>query len=170
MRIVAHNLEVVYINYARRQTMTVPPYDARGLLPPGIHEASWDDVVTRFGSSPPRVALLANLRRALDVLTAIGYQRVWLDGSFVTGIEAREERPPGDVDVCWDLAGVDVERLTAIAPELHPLRGDPAICRRHFGGDYFAVVEPIALGQVEMFQYDRDGERKGIILLVLESS
>lgn len=140
--------------------MAVPPYDARGLLPPGIHEASRDDLAIRFGSSPPR----------RELLTAVGCQRVWLDGSFVTDVEAREGRPPGDVDVCWELTGVDIARLAETAPELHPLMGDPAARRERFGGDYFAVVEPLALGQVEMFQYDRDGDRKGILLLILGDS
>ncbi len=143
----------------------LPEYDARGALPPGIHQASWVDVVARFGGSPDRAALLAGLRRALDVLATVGCQRVWVDGSFVTDVEAQEGQPPGDVDVCWDLAGVDVARLAALAPELHPLRGDPVARRRRFGGDYFPVVEPIVLGQVEAFQFDRDGERKGIVLL-----
>ena len=59
-------------------------------------------------------------------------------------------------------------RLASLAPESHPLLGEPVARRRRFGGDYFPVVEPLALGQLEAFQFDRDGERKGIVLLVLE--
>ena len=127
-------------------------------------------MASHFGSGPTSAALLAGLRRALNALAAAGCRRVWLAGSFVTDVEAREGRPPGDVDVCWDLAGVDVARLAAHAPELHPLRGEPASRRRRYGGDYFPVVEPLALGQMEAFQFDRDGERKGSVLLVLEGS
>ena len=148
--------------------MAIPAYDERGNLPPGIHQATWADVASHFGSGPAREALLAGLRRALDVLAAAGCRRVWLDGSFVTDVEAREGRPPRDVDVCWDLAGVDVARLSSLAPELHPLRGEPTARRQRFGGDYVPVAEPVVLGQVEAFQFDRDGEPKGIVLLVLE--
>ena len=146
--------------------MPIPAYDARGNLPPGNYEATWADVAGHFGSGPAGEALLAGLRRALDVLAA-GCRRVWLDGSFVTDVEAREGRPPGDVDVCWDLSGVDVARLASLAPELHPLLREPAARRRRFGGDYVPVAEPVVLGQLKAFQFDRDGERKGIVLLVL---
>lgn len=148
--------------------MPIPAFDERGNLPPGIHEATWADLVSHFGSGAARQALLTGLGRALEVLASAGCRRVWLAGSFVSDVEAREGRPPGDVDVCWDLEGVDVARLASLAPELHPLLGETGARRRRFGGDYFPVVEPLALGQLEAFQFDRDGERKGIVLLVLE--
>jgi len=147
--------------------MPIPAYAENGLLPPGIHAASWVAISARFGGNPARAALLAALRRALDLLVIVGCRRVWLDGSFVTDIETQAGRSPGDVDVCWDVAGVDIAQLAALAPELHPLRGDPIARRRRFGGDYFPVVEPIALGQVEAFQFTRDGEPKGIVFLSL---
>lgn len=148
--------------------MTLPSYDPRGFLPPGVHRAVWSEVVTRFGGTPARDMLLAGLREAIDVLASVGCQRVWLDGSFVTDIEGQAGRPPNDVDVCWDFAGVDIVRLAALAPELHPLQGDLAARHRRFGGDYFLVTEPFTIGQIEAFQFTRDGERKGIVLLMLE--
>jgi hypothetical protein len=38
---------------------------------------------------------------------------VWINGSFVT---SKDE--PGDVDVCWDLDGVDLERIDPVFLEL----------------------------------------------------
>ncbi len=32
----------------------LPAFDAQGNLPPGIHEANWETVVARFGTSPER--------------------------------------------------------------------------------------------------------------------
>src|ERR687887_116572 len=81
----------------------IPPFDAAGNLPPGVHEATWDEFVGRFGTTPRRLALLAGLKAALDVLRAAGCRRAYVDGSFVT---ARPD--PGDFDACWDTVGVDL--------------------------------------------------------------
>jgi len=145
----------------------LPAFDARGNLPPGIHEASWETVVARFGGSPERRLLLAQLQAALGVLAASRCRRAWLDGSFVGDVERRSGRPPGDVDVGWDLAGVDLRRLAAMAPALHPLRGSREERRRRFGGDYVAVAAPLEVGVLAGFQRDREGRPKGIVLLRL---
>jgi hypothetical protein len=145
----------------------LPAFDARGNLPPGIHEASWETVVARFGGSPERRLLLAQLRAALDALAASGCRRAWLAGSFVGHLERRSGRPPGDVDVGWDLAGVDLRRLAALAPALHPLRGSREGRRRRFGGDYVAVAAPPEVGVLAAFRRDREGRPKGIVLVRL---
>ena len=145
----------------------LPAFDARGNLPPGIHAASWETVVARFGASPERRLLLVQLRVALVALAAAGCRRAWLDGSFVGDVERRFGRPPGDVDVGWDLAGGDLRRLAALAPALHPLRGSREERRRRFGGDYVAVAAPLEIGVLAGFQRDREGRPKGIVLLRL---
>lgn len=72
----------------------LPAFDARGNLPPGIHAASWETVVARFGGSPEWRLLLVQLRVALVALAAAGCRRAWLDGSFVGDVERRFGRPP----------------------------------------------------------------------------
>jgi hypothetical protein len=146
--------------------MALPAFDEFGNLPPGVHAATWAEVAVRFGGTAERRRLLAGLRAALDLLAACGCRRVWLDGSFVTDIERVAGRPPGDVDVCWEITGVDLARLVARAPELHPLSDLPGLRHRRYGGDYFAVSEPLAPGMVEQFQWARGARRKGIVALV----
>lgn len=145
----------------------LPAFDARGNLPAGIHEASWEDVVARFGTSPERRLLLVQLRAALDALAAVGCRRAWLDGSFVADVERQLGRPPGDVDVGWDLAGADLRRLATLAPALHPLHGSREERRRRFGGDYVAMAAPLEVGALAGFQRDRAGRAKGIVLVRL---
>jgi len=145
----------------------LPALDARGNLPPGRHEANWETVVARAGTSPERRLLLVQLRAALDALAASGCRRAWLDGSFVGDVERRLGRPLGDVDVGWELAGVDLRRLAALAPALHPLRGSREDRRRRFGGDYVAVAAPLAVGVPASFRRDREGRPKGRGLLHL---
>jgi hypothetical protein len=147
--------------------MAIPAFDEHGNLSPGVHESTWGEVAARFGGTPDRQRLLAGLRAALDQLAACGCRRAWLDGSFITAVETVEGRSPRDVDVCWDIAGVDLARLTAVAPEFHPVHGSRAASARRFGGDYFPVMEPLAPGLVADFQQDRQGRRKGIVRLTL---
>ena len=72
----------------------IPSCDAAsGNLPPGIHEATWSEILLRYGSTSHRLRLLAGLQTALDGLRGAGCTRAYLDGSFVT---AKEN--PDDVD------------------------------------------------------------------------
>jgi len=150
--------------------MAIPAFDEHGNLPPGIHEATWDEIANRFGGTAERRRLLSALRAALDLLAMCGCRRTWIDGSFITDVEAVEGRSPHDVDVCWDLAGVDLDRLTVVAPELHPLRGARDAAARRFGGDYSPVLEPLVFGLVADFQRDRQDRPKGIVQLPLPSA
>ena len=72
----------------------IPPFAPEsGLLPPGEHEAVWDEVQARFGWNARGRQLLDGLADGMSLLGAAGCARVWLNGSFVT---AKEE--PGDFD------------------------------------------------------------------------
>ena len=46
--------------------MTIPPFDESGNLPEGVHEATWDEIVDRYGTNDRRRELLtfANKREA----------------------------------------------------------------------------------------------------------
>ncbi|MGQ0467844.1 MAG: DUF6932 family protein [Sporichthyaceae bacterium] len=137
-----------------------PPFEpTTGLLPAGEHEADWAEVVDRLGWNPRRRQLLDGLADALEVLAAAGCRRVWLNGSFVT---AKEE--PGDFDACWDTDGVDLDLLDPIVLDLSDGRGAQ---KRRFGGELLPnVVETgSGLSFAEFFQNERDGGRKGIVLL-----
>jgi hypothetical protein len=140
----------------------IPPVDAAGNLPPGVHEATWDELVARFGTTPRRLALLAGLKAALDALRAAGCRRAYVDGSFVT---ARTE--PGDFDACWEPAGVDVDRLDPVLLTFD--RGRHAQ-KAKFGGELFPANMPADLARTtffEFFQRGRDGRPKGIVALDL---
>ncbi len=142
----------------------LPPFDASGNLPPGIHEASWDEISARYGTTPHRRDLLDGLKRALDALRDAGCRRAYIDGSFVT---ARED--PGDFDGCWEASNVD------------PLLLDPALMdfsdRRRgqklkFGGELFPAdlaANPGGTEFLDHFQRDKTTrEPKGIIALDLK--
>jgi hypothetical protein len=141
----------------------IPSTDPKtGLLPPGVHEASWADLVDRYGYSPHRQALLTGLEAGLDALRRAGCRRVYIDGSFVA---AKDN--PGDFDACWESAGVNGPLLD---PVLLTFGNGRAAQKARYGGEFFiaeGLADPHGARYLEFFQYSRDGIPKGIIALTL---
>jgi hypothetical protein len=144
--------------------VTIPPLAEGGNLPAGIHEATWDDIVTRFGTTAWRRELLAGLQEALESLRDAGCRRVYIDGSFVTAKEA-----PGDFDACWEIADVDPELLDPVLLTFANARADQ---KHRFHGELFpaeSAADPHGTRFVDYFQRDKlTGEPKGIVALNLE--
>ena len=145
----------------------IPPCDSdSGNLPPGIYEATWGEILVRFGSTPHRLLLLSGLKAALDTLRQAGCVRAYLDGSFVTA-----KHMPNDFDVCWEMAGVDFDLLVDSGPVLLDWSHRRAAQRAIFRGELFiaeAVADPWGTPYLEFFQYDRkSGDPKGIVAINL---
>jgi hypothetical protein len=144
--------------------VTIPPFQEGGNLPPGIHDATWEEIVGRFGNTAWRCQLLAGLRRALESLRDAGCRRAYVDGSFVTAKEV-----PGDFDACWEAAGVDAKRLD---PALLDFANARAAQKQRFHGELFpaeSAADPHGTRFLDYFQRDRlTGEPKGIVALDLE--
>jgi len=87
----------------------IPDYEPAGNLPAGIHETTWNELATRYGTTIHRGRLLDGLKLALDSLRAAGCRRAYINGSFVT---AKDE--PGDFDACWEAGGVDAQLLDPV--------------------------------------------------------
>lgn len=137
----------------------IPPFDDSGRLPAGEHPATWEEVVDRFGWNQRRRQLLDGLGEALELLATAGCRRVWLNGSFVT---TKDE--PGDVDVCWDPDGVD---LNIVDPVLLDLSAGRQAQKARFGCEFFPNVTEAGSGLAfaDFFQNDRDTGRKGIVVV-----
>jgi hypothetical protein len=84
----------------------LPKFLPNGLLPDGVHEATWEDFRERFGTNSQRRAILAGIRGAGKALARAGCRRLWVDGSFVT-----KKKRPSDWDGCWDSHGVKSQLL-----------------------------------------------------------
>jgi Family of unknown function (DUF6932) len=144
--------------------MPIPAFDAdSGNLPPGVHAATWDEIVSRFGWNAERVRLLEGLQRALQSLKAAGCQRVYLDGSFVT-----EKDFPGDFDGCWEAANVDPGKLDPVLLDFSNRR---AAQKAKFGGELFVAsrsATPAGTRFVDFFQQDKaTGQARGIVAIDL---
>jgi hypothetical protein len=143
----------------------IPAFDpVTGNLPVGEHLAAWPEIADRFGQTPRRRMLLDGLLEALRLLRAVGCKRVYIDGSFVT---AKEE--PADFDACWDADGVDFDKVD---DRLLTFDRGRATQKAAFHGELFIAdsrADPQGTLFRDFFQTDRDGRRKGIIVIDLET-
>jgi len=144
--------------------LVIPAFDALGRLPPGIHNATWEEIAVRFGGTPWRDRLLRGLRQALASLKAAGCGVAYIDGSFVTHRSA-----PGDFDACWDEVGVDPD---ALDPVLLDFKNKRAAQKARFGGELFPSTwsaDRAGNSFVQFFQIDKaTGDQKGIVAIDLQ--
>lgn len=102
------------------------------------------------------------LEAALRLLRQAGCARVFVGGSFVT---AKNE--PKDVDVVWDVDGVDAE---ALDPVFLDFADERAAQKQRFGAEFFPaqLVEGFTgRSFLQFFQYTRDDEPVGIVVVEL---
>jgi hypothetical protein len=152
-----HNDIVVFV---------IPPLVDNGgpwkIVPPGVHDATLDEVRASFAINPRRKNLFKGLTRACKSLKAAGCMVVFLDGSYVT-----DKPNPGDYDVCWDPTNVDPIKLDPVFLDFKDKR---ATQKSKYGGEFF-LSSGLADGTnnfVEYFQNDKEtGTKKGIICIHL---
>ena len=146
--------------------LMLPDFDQDGNLPPGIHVATWAEVVARFGANARRRQLLDGLEKALELLRSAGCTRVYLDGSFVT-----DKVTPGDYDLAWEPLGVDVALLLRLDALFGIFDAGRAAQKAKYGGEFFPSSANEALtGRtfLDFFQTDKDtGAWKGIVAVDL---
>src|SRR5262245_33840400 len=128
----------------------IPDFNDDGYLPPGIHQATLEEIAARFGQeSELRQVQMESLRWLDDVARRAGVQRIIVNGSFVT-----DKLEPNDVD-CVLLIGTDFPRDAAAEAEL--LAGLPFI--------NMELVEQLAFQQFteRTFASDRNLIPKGMV-------
>lgn len=130
------------------------------VLPPGIHNATLEDVETRFATSDHRKHLFSGFTSGVMALRKAGCKKIFLDGSFVT------EKPiPGDFDVCWDPMRVDHTKLDPVFLDFSDRRKKQ---KERFHGEFFPASW-LAKGKhffFDFFQIDKyTGNAKGIICI-----
>ncbi|HMN43766.1 MAG TPA: hypothetical protein PKE27_04305 [Povalibacter sp.] len=120
-------------------------------------------MLDRYGYTPWRRRLLDGLLDALRRLRTAGCARAYIDGSFIT---AKEQ--PGDFDACWDAEGVDFD---LVDDRLLTFDSGRATQKAAFLGELFIAdsrADPQGTLFRDFFQTDRDGGRKGIIVIDLK--
>jgi predicted nucleotidyltransferase len=142
----------------------LPPFNADGNLPEGIHQATNDEVLARFATMTARRQWLGERLHSLLVLAkATGkLERVFLWGSFVT------DKPlPNDLDVLLVVAD---DFSIDSAPARCEVLFDHAQARIHFHADVFwtkaSVGADILALWLDTYQTGKDFSRRGIIEVV----
>lgn len=143
----------------------IPDFMDDGLLPPGVHEATLEELREKLGFSRKRRTLIDGLERALELMSGCGVRRVYIDGSFVT-----DKPRPNDIDGCYDVEpGMALSHMAPIWPLTHQNR---VRSREMYGMEFFpADVVEAGSGQpfLRFFQQDREGNPKGVVAMELRS-
>lgn len=140
----------------------IPEFNPDGNLLPGVHWATWQEFMERFGTTPRRQQLLKGLKSAIDSLSKAGCQVIYIDGSFVT-----EKENPNDFDGCWDIKGVDPELLDPILLNFDNKREKQ---KAKYQGELFPtswIADGAGKTYLDFFQIDRNGNPKGIVAINL---
>lgn len=140
----------------------IPESTSNGNLPSGIHNASWQEFVDRFGYNQYRLRLLKGLKEALLNLREAGCWTVYINGSFVT-----DKALPDDFDGCWEWDNVNENRID---PILLTFSYDRKAQKEKYSGELFPnfIEGASQMSFLEYFQRDKyTKETKGIIQLQL---
>jgi len=143
----------------------LPPFTATGSLPPGVHNASWDEFEKRFGGSPRREVLLQGLLEAATNLRAAGVRVLWLGGSFVT-----DKEEPNDWDGVWDPSNADLTKVDPVFIDQADLAAGRYRQKTKYGGELLVGIETATGMPFQLFfQLDKNGDPKGIVRLDLRT-
>jgi hypothetical protein len=126
------------------------------VLPPGIHDATLEEVGARFATTPHRAWLFGGFVRVVDALRRAGCSSIFLNGSFITA-----KPHPSDFDGLWDLNGVDPDELDPVLLDFDNLR---AAQKAKYFGEMFPMQLPHQPGLLPLFLKEKfSDEPKGIV-------
>ena len=145
--------------------MPLPPFDERGDLPVGVHRATLDEVLARFGhGTPQRQIVTGRLLRIRELALRTGkLERFVVYGSYVTAKPA-----PNDVDV------ILVMQDEFLLPECDPVSAvifDHLRTHNELGASIFWISPSGVIGEtlegfVAGWQIKRDHTRRGIVEVI----
>lgn len=132
------------------------------VLPPGIHDATLDEIEQRFATNDTRRQIFEGLKKGVEALRKAGCRVVYLDGSFIS-----EKERPDDFDACWEPTGVDDKTLDPVLLDFSLMRKNQKL---KYGGEFFPSSAKADGSRtfLEYFQEDKYTQKaKGIIRIQL---
>jgi hypothetical protein len=115
---------------ARTFEPTLPQFTDKGFLPAGVHQTTWQEFATRYGTTPRRQDLLSNMEVLLHQAKAAGGDKVYVGGSFVSS-----KVTPKDFDMTWHIDGKRLGELR----QVNPLLVDRSLQEKTLGGQLMAT-------------------------------
>lgn len=131
---------------------SIPLFDERGYLPPGIYETDEVEFNRQFGFNSYRKQLLAGFKAALVSLKQAGCERVYISGSFIT-----DKAEPSDIDGCFEWLYIDESAIDPIF-----IDSDLDAQKVKYGVEFV-----FGSNRSGFFQTDRYGNPKGIVVINL---
>ena len=133
------------------------------VLPPGVHDATLEEVEQHFATNKKRKQLFRGLKNACSALKVAGCTTIYLDGSYVTSKEL-----PNDYDVCWNTMGINMKELDPVFLDFSNNRKKQ---KAKYGGEFFPASAKADESHpfIQYFQTDKEsGLEKGIICINLQ--
>ena len=147
--------------------MPLPEFDRYGDLPVGVHRASLDEVIARFGHGTSQRRLVTTLLlRVLKLAEGTGkLERFVIFGSYVTA-----KPNPNDVDIILIMRDDFRERECdeETAPVFHHLRAQAELGASVFWTAPCGVLLETVDQFIEHWQVKRDHSRHGIVEVIRE--
>jgi len=135
------------------------------VLPPGFHNATLEEVESRFATSEHRKRLFSGFKEGILALRKAGCRKIFLDGSFIT-----DKAIPNDFDVCWEDIGIDDTKLDPVFTDFSNRRKKQ---KDRFHGEFFptGIMADGVHSFLDFFQIDKyTGSAKGIIYIEFKMS
>src|SRR3546814_14919970 len=114
-----------------------------GVLPPGVHFASLEEIEKRFATNERRRSPFKGITEVAETLRRAGCRVMLLDGSFV-----RDTELPAVFERCWDMHGV---HAAALEPMLFDLECSGAREEGKWGVELVVSYGPTNGTRVVMF-------------------
>lgn len=148
--------------------MSIPDFTAEGLLPPGVHECTLEEVGERFGKARvnfQRPELFAKLKDYIREVKHVSFvTSVIIDGSFVTNVDT-----PNDIDIVV-VVSEDYNPGSILRPFQYNVISK-RYTRKQFGFDIVITPENSAEYHeaVSFFQQTRErrNQQKGVLRIEL---
>lgn len=144
--------------------MTIPNLTSKGDLPQGLHQATLDEVIVRFGSSSDaRKALTTHLLRIYNLVDATNkLERFIIFGSYIT-----EKIAPDDIDLFLVMTEeFNIDDYTGETRDLFSHRR----AQHLFRASVFWVSKVMSLESIdnliEGWQTKRDQTKRGIVEVI----
>jgi len=148
--------------------MVLPDFDAVGDLPPGVHRATLNEVLRRFGMAGEQRGVRSRcLSHVYELVQRTEHlQRFIVFGSYITA-----KPDPNDVDVV--LVMDDEFHLEDCPMEARGLF-DHALAQARHGASIFWIRLGLLMGEsvedfIAYWQLKRNGSQRGIVEVVSES-
>ncbi|WP_155774277.1 DUF6932 family protein [Burkholderia pseudomultivorans] len=131
----------------------IPPFDMRGLLPAGIHSATWAEVSSYFVHDVRRTTLLSNAREF--ALTHLRPQFPMCP-LFLAGSTFSDKPYPNDIEACLTIKRAELQLPDGWQKAFNLSGQHDSIKARYEVDFYLSIEQPGANDFSQFFQYVGD--------------